>query len=536
MMRFAPVRLAGLLWLAAAPAFALQAEEAAKPVPGIILPGAPLGALPGAAPALILPQAGALTLPSAQIIQPEAPKLVAPEAKIVTAARPLTEQEAAPDKLPGKGELAALAKSLSPDADRDGGAPDAARASKLAAAFDGSLAPEAAHWDDLSADFARGARPPEPAVTLRAARSLIARLLPSLYRRVPAGIGYDRSEHPSTGHVWSEKSGHVIELAPLRSDARGDVESAFGAPGRARVQEKVERLMEVSHEYLHVIFDAVVGRRADHPMHSAYAAVTEGFAVGGEQLLVERLLDHAPALGLGPRETMDLSTLAAARREWLDTEDTHYAEGLLAWRDAYARGGLAGLSSLLASLSARRMAAVPRSDPAYQLALGDHELLAAYLGGDAAAPARRGLEAFAKAARGETLSAQESAEAAGVASRAGPEAWRRLFERTLLSDRRLKEPSAARAGGNWWEKDAEPAPSVEAAFALARLDPEAGAALARFLAATISEKGGAARLFGRPGPNPLLQAVAAGAEALPWDPASRKAWDAGLTRWLLAVN
>jgi hypothetical protein len=120
--------------------------------------------------------------------------------------------------------------------------------------------------------------------------------------------------------------------------------------------------------------------------------------------------------------------------------------------------------------------------------------------------------------------------------RAGPEAWRRLFERTVFADRRLKEPTASAETGNWWEKKAEPLASVEPVFALARVSPAAAAAVARHLAATISAPGGAARLFETPGPTAKLNAIVNGAEGLPWDAASRKAWNDGLMRWFTGAN
>ena len=111
-----------------------------------------------------------------------------------------------------------------------------------------------------------------------------------------------------------------------------------------------------------------------------------------------------------------------------------------------------------------------------------------------------------------------------------------MFDRTLLADKRIKEPKAAVAAANWWEKTVEPTASVEPVFVLARLSPAAGGALAHYLAGVISEPGGAARLFDRPGPNEKLAAILNGAESLPWDAASRKIWDDGLTRWLIGAH
>lgn len=513
------------------------AAAAVREAPRIIMPGAPFGqnAAPGiilapTAPALIVPNKPALIVPAAPVIQ------AAPAPAIVTAARAMTEAEAAPAKLPSQGELKALAESLAPTRGAEG-ASGAQQSSALESAFDGKLAPEAASWSDLSASFAAAPTTPGLGYVATAGRSLIARLLPSLYRRVPARAEYDRSERPSTGHTWTPERGHLIEINPIRANSDGNVPSSFGGEGEPLIQQKMSHLLEYAHEYFHVLFDDATRRKENHPMTSAYSAMTEGFAVTGEQLLAERMLDLVPSLGLGPRDAMDLVSITSGRRRWLDVEDNHYSEGVLSWRKAYADGGLQGVASFLASLSAHRMIATPRSDPAYQLVLGEPALLSAYLGRDESTPERRGADAFAKAARGETLTAQETSEAAAVVERAGPDGWRRLFERTLRSDKRLAAPAEKAAeAANWWEKKkAEPTASVDPVFALARLSPAAGAALSRYLAGMISEPGGAVRLFERAGPNEKLTAIINGAEALPWDEADRKAWNDGLTRWLVGA-
>jgi hypothetical protein len=512
------------------------ATAAPAQAPRIIMPGAPFGS--NAAPGIILaPTAPSLIVnerPS--LIVPAAPVIAAPAPAIIVAARAMTPEENAPAKLPSQGELKALAESLAPTRGAEG-ASGARQSNALDSAFDGKLAPEAAAWSDLSATFAAAPTTPGLGYVATAGRSLIARLLPSLYRRVPARTEYDRSERPSTGHTWTPERGHLIEINPIRANSDGNVPSAFGGSHEPLIQQKISHLMEYAHEYFHVLFDDATRRKENHPMTSAYAAMTEGFAVTGEQLLAERMLDLLPSLGLGPRDAMDLASLASGRRRWLDVEDNHYSEGILSWRKAYSDGGIEGVSSLLASLSARRMIAIPRSDAAYQLVLGDPKLLSAYLGRDESTPERRGADAFAKAVRGEKLTEAETSEAAAVVERAGPDAWRRLFERTLRSDKRLAAPQEKAAEtGNWWEKKkAAPMASVDPVFVLARLSPAAGAALSRYLAAMISEPGGAVRLFERAGPNEKLAAIINGAEALPWDEADRKAWNDGLSRWLIGA-
>lgn len=523
-----------ILPLAIMRAQAGAATAAATSAPRIIMPGAPFGQ--NAAPGIILAPSAPTLAVSARpsLVVPAAPVIAAPAPAIIVAARAMTPEEAAPAKLPSQGELKALAESLAPTRGAEG-ASAAAQSRALDSAFDGKLAPEAAAWSDLSPGFARSPLAPGLPMVETAARSLIARLLPSFYRRIPTLSAYDRSERPSTGHTWTPGRGHLIEINPIRPDSNGNVPSSFGGAAEPLIQQKISHLMEYAHEYFHVVFDASTRRQENHPMTSAYSAMTEGFAVTGEQLLAERMLELAPSLGLGPRDAMDLAGVASGRRRWLDVEDNHYSEGILSWRKAYADGGIQGVSSFLASLSARRMIAIPRSDAAYQLVLGDPKLLSAYLGRDESTPERRGADAFAKAVRGEALSETETREAAAVVERAGPDGWRRLFERTLRSDKRLKEPTAEAAGSNWWEKKAEPMASVAPVFALARLSPAAGAALSRYLAGAISEPGGAVRLFERAGPNEKLAAIINGAEALPWDDADRKAWNDGLARWLIGA-
>ncbi len=530
-------RFLGLLFVAALRARAGVVDAAPREVPRLVMPGASFN--PAAGPGILLsPSAPTLVVGAApSLIIPAAPVIAAPSPTIIVAARAMTEEEAAPAKPLSGAELKKLAESLAPARDEiEKGPSDAERARSLDAAFDGKLAPEASAWDDLSERFTRGPLAPDLPYVANAARSLIARLVPSLYRRVPTAAAYDRSEHPMTGHTWTPENGHLIEISPVRADSNGAVPSAFGVPGKTLVQQKIEHLMEYAHEYFHVLFDSAVKRKENHAPHSVYSAMTEGFAVSGEQLLAESLIDHVPALGLGPRDAMDLVAIAQGRREWLDVTDNHYSEGIIAWRKAYEEGGTRGMLTFLASLSAKRMVNVPRSDPAYQLVLGDHKLLAAYLGHDHDNPLRRGLDAFAKAARGVKLTEDEARDAAVAVEKAGPDGWRRLFERTLLSDKRVAGPKAEADTMNWWEKKPEPMASVEPVFALARLSPAAGAALAGYLAATISERGGAVRLFERPGPNEKLNAIVAGAESLPWDEAGRKTWNDGLMRWFVGTN
>ncbi|MFH2203129.1 MAG: hypothetical protein ABIJ96_08460 [Elusimicrobiota bacterium] len=488
----------------------------------LVLPDAP-SVIAKDAPKIIVPE-------KKKIIVPESGIIAAPKKKIIIAERELTEEEADVDNRPSAEALAELAKSLTSEAEPgERGDVDGQIAAALNAQFDGMSAADAQIAVEY---FAPGPRAPQLSKVERAAHSLFRGLLPSFYRPIPVTARYDKSAHPETGHLWSAETGHIIELNPVRADSAGNVPSAFGLPGLAFVQQKIEQVIQFAHEYAHVVFDTVVRKAENHAPLASYSAMTEGFAVTLEQQLIDRAINNPGMLGLSVNDVADLVTIAKARRDWLNALDTHYSEGVLPWKKAYANGGTKGLLSFLSSLSAQRMIRIHRSDPVYQLASAEPDLLSAYLGGDSRHPARRGLEAFGRNARGEELDAGERDAAKAVIEAAGPEGRQRLFERTLLEDKRIAAPVKPAEKTAWYEKESKAPVSVEAVFALARLSPVGAAELAAFLTRTIQASDGARRLFGRPGPNEKLNAVVAGAESLPFDEAGRQSWSEALTNWL----
>ena len=471
-------------------------------VPRIIVPGAPAG--PAGAPVILAPATPVIIAPEPLII-PQAPVILAPAPLIVPASRPLSEAEAAVKTLPSQEELKKLAEGLS---SRDESAPEASAAG---GAFDGSVETEPMAPLDISY-FGAGPLAPGLSKVEEAARAVMGHFLPRLYRPIAAVSAYAPDEKPGTGHSWTPEGGHRIELAPVEADSSGEVPNVFGLPGAARVQQKIERFMQYSHALAHVLFDAAVLKTEKHLPRSAYAAMTEGFAVALEQILIERMLAQPVALQLSPRDAMDISAIWSVRMQWLASMDTPYSEGILSWRKAYERGGEKGMATFLAALSARRLTDTMRSDPVYQLTLGDPALLSSYLGKNW--DGRREFDA-------------------AVVEAAGPEGWRRLFERTLLADKNLAEPETAKPSNEWWKKDEPKAKvSVEPAFAAARVSPRAAAALADYLLEVIQTPGGAKRLFEKSGPNAKLNAIAAGAETLPWEEAAHRAWMEALARWL----
>jgi len=503
-------------------------------MPGAATPGTALNA--GGASSLGLPPGLSLPRVLTPGISSERPALSAPQSiarpsAILAAAAErigIAEKESSGKKSRGSAaRLKKISKSAATAAEEGSRAEKAACSSS--ALFDGIAAEDA---EAVAAYFSRGSRAPALPQVEKAALSLFRAMMPELYRPVPFTARYDEGARPQTGHLWSEETGHIIEIAPGEPDSKDEVASAFGVPGLTRVQEKVEQLLEFAHEYAHVIFDEAVGKAVNHHILSAYSAMTEGFAVALEQLIIERTLKAPERLGLSERDAKDLTAVAAARWHWLANEDNHYAEGILSWRTAFKQGGIAGIQAFLSSLSSARMIETPRADPAYQLAAGDPDLLSAYLGNDAADPLRRGLMMFSRLAKGEDL-ADDAGEAEAAVEAAGPEGRRRVFIRSLIDGRRIPGPGSSRGRGSD-EKSQTPA-SVRAAFALARISPAGAAELAAYLVRLVQTSEGARRLFGRPGPSEKLNAIIEGAQSLPFTPAQHEIWDQALNTWLLAV-
>jgi len=495
--------------------------------------------IPEGEPGLYSPEKPSIIMPAPKkLILPEPKKIITEtESTLVEADRALTEEEQAVETMPSKAELDRLAKSLTSEDDDSG--PNAAAGAEakgrsIGAAFDGSV-PMSAEDRTAVAGYFYSDRPhaPELAKVRNAALRMFRGLLPAFYRRVPTAARYDLSPNGSTGHLWSAETGHIIEIAPIVADERGEVSSAFAIPGMVRVQQKVEQVLEFAHEYAHVIFDAEVKKAENHPPLSAYSAMTEGFAVTLEQALIDRAVSNPGLLGLSPRDVGDFLAIARGRRNWLSAVDSHYSEGIVSWRKAFEKDGVAGVAKLLASLSSHRMVKTQRSDPAYQLAVEEPELTVAYLGKDPHAPYRAGLDAVKKAASGEALDAEETKAAAEAIEKAGPGGRRRVFERSLLEDKRVSDARAPESGGAWWEKGKAAPVDIGAAFALARLSAVAAEELAVFLTETL-RSGGGANLFGPRGPNEKLNAVVSEAERLPFTEEDKASWTEALTQWLFA--
>lgn len=405
----------------------------------------------------------------------------------------------------------------------------------LAAPYTGSAAPSALAAAAAAAPVAAipelaapGPQAPDLAGLEAATRALFRRYLPELDRPLSVRFVYEDSMlGAGGGHTFTPEAGHEIGLTPGETDADGEVVSAFGPPGRTRVQPKIEQIATSVHEFAHAVFDEAVGRRvAARPRDSAYDAMTEGFAVKCERIVLQGMLRDADELGLSARDVADIQKILEARLLWLKTEDNAYAEGTPVWHLLHVEGGGAAMASFLESLRAERLMNVMRSDPVYQLSLGRPETAGAYLGDDSA-PLRAGLKAASAAAAGRALSPAEADLVARAVDAAGPAGRDWLIRRALLRE--------VDFGADGWIVPAflRRAPDLSAAlFRLAALNQPLARRVAEILHWAASTPEGLRRVFEVPGPSARFMAVVAEAEKLPWSAPAKRAWDAAVLRWM----
>jgi hypothetical protein len=394
-----------------------------------------------------------------------------------------------------------------------------------------SAAPVAAAPAPAPVALAAGAEAPALPELETTTRALLRRYVPHLYHDLNVRYMYEESKFGSGGgHSFDPATGHEIAMTPGEADADGNVFSAIGERDATKVQPKIEQIVTSVHEFAHALFDEAVRRPvAERPSTTSYDAMTEGFAVKVERLVMQGMIRDQKELGLSARDVSDLRNILDARARWLESEDTPYAEGTPVWHRLHSEGGEEAMAAFLGNLKADRMMAVMRADPIYQLSLGSPETAGAYLD-DGAAPLRPGLEAAGAAAKGVALSPSDRDAAARAADAAGPNGRAWLIRRALA-----RESDFGDSGEPMWIVPAFLRRADDMALALFRLaavSPALAQDVAAFLHAAATRPDGMARLLEERGATPRLMTIAAEAEKLPWTEAARKAWNEALLRWI----
>jgi hypothetical protein len=160
---------------------------------------------------------------------------------------------------------------------------------------------------------------------------------------------------------------------------------AARVPGQP-ISRRIAVLMSFMHEYLHGIFDEAVVPREARPIKladedwSIYLALTEGFAVMNELLIIDKMVAARQELGLSDKDVADLKRRKQMRILTLRTDKDHYTLGTIYfWHKIYKQGGEAGMLEFLRSLDHSKISRIYVSDPEFLAVKGKPDAFKKYL-------------------------------------------------------------------------------------------------------------------------------------------------------------
>ncbi len=143
-----------------------------------------------------------------------------------------------------------------------------------------------------------------------------------------------------------------------------------------QIQHRIRRLIMGVHEYAHLLFDQAVRDEDGTPppasLGTAYASLSEGFAVMLELLADDRAAAHPDKLGLSAKDAKDLEIGMASRTRYLKLAKNHYTEGWLNfWLPIYEKSGTRGMADFLHRLYPEKLLGLSRASPQYDDLLRD---------------------------------------------------------------------------------------------------------------------------------------------------------------------
>lgn len=209
-------------------------------------------------------------------------------------------------------------------------------------------------------------------------RFLLHRFLPAFYKDFFYKVIVMPSDTLNGAHSLDDSDMHSLTLhvdQPLtkKYDSLPEPE-IFSPQTDARVPgepiaRRIAGLMVLAHEYSHGIFDEFVVPKEARPARmvgdAVFYAMTEGFAVMSELLLIDKMAAARKELGLSEKDVADLIRRKNLRIMHLKREKDHYTFGTLYfWHKIYKEGGEAGMLDFLRSLNYQKISQVTLSDPA----------------------------------------------------------------------------------------------------------------------------------------------------------------------------
>lgn len=274
-------------------------------------------------------------------------------------------------------------------------------------------------------------------------RRLYARLFPEVPANFPIAVGYQRSAERNATQRRPDESGiHGITFFgpdfTTHATENELVESDLNVPGlpTLMIPRRIDNLATFFHEMAHGVFDRAVPvpDRFRTSLDSGFFALTEGFAVMLEMVMIDRLSVARAEFGLSDADVAALQASKRRRIQILRRVPNHLTEGTFNfWHAVYKREGVPGMMRVLERLDPVLVGAINRNSLEYRLIQDSPELFEAFLTAGADQSPRRGFSAMHKSIAGKELSEDERLAAAGFLSRVRPSALRRLFSGMLGS-------------------------------------------------------------------------------------------------------
>jgi hypothetical protein len=358
-------------------------------------------------------------------------------------------------------------------------------------------------------------------------RRLYTRLFPEVVADFPITVGYRRAEERNASQRRPDENGvHGITFFgpdfTTHSTEDENVDSDLNVVGMPKLQvpRRIDSLVTFFHEMAHGVFDRAVPvpDRFRTSLDSAFYALTEGFAVMLELVMIDRLSAARVEFGLSDADVSSLRASKRRRIQILRRVPNHLTEGTFHfWHGIYKRAGVTGMMQVLERLDPARVGALNRNSMEYRLIQDSPELFEALLTKDADQGPRRGFTAMHKAVMGNDLSEEEREAAADFLGRVRPSALRRLYSGTV-------GPRAV-VGGS---------PEVAGLmFRLSNLATRAPSELVESLLRWTADFRSLHALFLR-GPQ-WTQTVLQGMEAAKMDADQRLDWNSRLALWSASV-
>ena len=206
-------------------------------------------------------------------------------------------------------------------------------------------------------------------------QELFASFLKEISHPLTLRLRVRQSDENNAGYEWIEGQ-HRLSL--LVCDPLNDIRTEWPElPTAGSFQQEYQYrrgtsdLVSVIHEYAHAVYDHLLGIPASADLGIVNRALSEGFAILCELLLLDALAHRANS---APRDSRDFQERRFARIDWLqealepDSPSSHlaYAEGVELMTNLFRRGGFSEITDFINRVNPSRANSLSRSHPDYR--------------------------------------------------------------------------------------------------------------------------------------------------------------------------